>query len=237
MKILAVIPARKGSKGIKRKNHLKINRKSLVEISIIEAEKSKMIDRLIFSSDDEELINKIKKKKFRKVEVPFLRPKKLATDKASSYSVLKHAYLWLKNKEKWNADILILLQPTTPFRTSKIIDKAIRLLIKNKKSDALMTITDADYPPYWMFKKRKTRLFPILKGHKFSRRQDAPKVFKPAGLVYALRTKYFLKYGKIDIQSKKTLGYYVKPDFSLNIDNYNQYLLSKIKYMKKKFIL
>ena len=79
-----------------------------------------------------------------------------------------------------NADILILLQPTTPFRTSKIIDKAIRLLIKNKKSDALMTITDADYPPYWMFKKRKTRLFPILKGHKFSRRQDAPKVFKPA---------------------------------------------------------
>ncbi len=230
MKVLAIIPARKGSKGIQKKNHLLLNRKSLVEISIKVALKSKLINRLIFSSDDKILIDKIKKKKLKKLEIPFVRPKKFSMDNSSSYSVLKHSYYWLKNNENWDADIIVLLQPTTPFRTAKMIDDVIRLLIKNKNKDAAMTITDVDYPPHWMIKSDNSRLKPLIKGgNKYIRRQDTPKVYKPAGLVYALRTNFLLKMKGI-LPSKNTLGYYIKSYLSTNIDNYDQYLLSKIKF-------
>ena len=64
-------------------------------------------------------------------------------------------------------------------------------MIKNKKSDAVITITDVEYPPYWMFKKDKKKLIPLIHGsNKFTRRQDTPKALKPAGLVYALRTNF-----------------------------------------------
>lgn len=234
MKVLAVIPARKDSKGIKNKNHLKLNGKSLVEIAIQEAQKSKIINRLIFSSNDKNLISKIKKRNFKKVEIPFVRPENISNDKASSYSVLKHAYYWLKKNNNWKADIVVLLQPTTPFRTKKIIDDSIKLLIKNKKSDAVITITDVEYPPYWMFKKDKKKLIPLIHGsNKFTRRQDTPKALKPAGLVYALRTNFLMNKLKGILPNKKTLGYYVNPNFCINIDNYDQYLLSKIKIKKK----
>lgn len=235
MKILAVIPARKGSKEIKNKNHLKLNGKSLVEIAIQEAQKSKIINRLIFSSNDKSLIRKIKKRNFKKVEIPFVRPENISNDKASSYSVIKHAYYWLEKNDNWKADIIVLLQPTTPFRTKKIIDNSIKLLMNNKKSDAVITITDVDYPPYWMFKRNKKKLTPLIHDfNKFTRRQDTPKTFKPAGLVYALRTNFLINELKGILPNKKTLGYYVNPKFCINIDNYDQYLLSKIK-TKKKF--
>lgn len=235
MKILAIIPARKGSKEIKKKNHLKINRKSLVEISILEAEKSKLLDRIIFSSDDLNLIKKVKRKKFKKVEIPFVRPTRFSHDRASSYSVLEHANNWLINNENWKADIIVLLQPTTPFRTVKIIDDVISLLLKNKYADAAITITEPDYPPHWMYVKKGSRLVPLISnGKNYVRRQDTPKVYKPAGLVYAFRTKFFKKQRKISIPTSKTLGYYIDQDISLNIDNYNQYLLSKLK-LKKNF--
>ena len=229
MNILAVIPARKGSKGINKKNHLKLNKKTLVEISVENAEKSKFIDKLILTSDDKELIKEINKKKFKKLEIPFVRPKKLSGDRSSSFSVLKHSYNWLIKNENWKADIVVLLSPTTPFRTTKIIDKVIYLLKKNKKTDAVITITDVDYPPHWMVYKKNGKLHPIIKnGNKYTRRQDTPKVFKPAGLVYALRS-HVLKNLKGVLPNKNTLGYYVNTDESINIDNYDHYLMSKIK--------
>lgn len=234
MRILAVIPARKGSKGINKKNHLKLNKKNLVEISIENSQKSRLIDRLILSSDDKDLIYKVKSKNFKKVEIPFVRPKKLSGDKSSTYSALKHCYNWLIKNEKWSADIIVLLSPTTPFRTPKIIDNVIRLLIKNKAADSAMTITDVDYPPHWMVFKKGKKLRNLIKnGNKFTRRQDTPKVFKPAGLVYALRAKLLKNLNGI-LPSKKTLGYYVSSERSVNIDKFDHYLMSKIKM--KKFI-
>ena len=97
--VLAVIPARGGSKGIPKKNLLKLNNKSLIEIAIAEAKKSKLISDIVFSSDDKRMINEAKK--FIKVE--FKRPKKYASDKASSYDVAKHALRWFeKNNKKKN---------------------------------------------------------------------------------------------------------------------------------------
>ena len=115
-----------------------------------------------------------------------------------------------------------------PFRTSRIIDKVINKLISSK-ADAALTITDADYPPHLMFYKKKDKLKLILKkGNQFTRRQDTPKIFKPSGMVYVLKTK-FLNQIKGLLPQGKTVGVYVDPDISINIDNFNQYLLAKAK--------
>ena len=225
MNILGVILARKGSKGIKRKNHLKLNGKSLINIAIKNAKKSKKISKLIFSTDD-----KLLRKEAIKlgVSAPFLRPKKLSTDKATSFSVLKHAIEWLEHYQKWNTDIVVLLQPTTPFRTGKIIDEVIKLLIKSK-SDAAMTITDVDYPPHWMMYKKKNLLKNIIfGGNNYTRRQDTPKAYKPAGMVYAIKKSYLYKLKGL-LPKGKTTGYYVPPEKAVNIDNFDHYLLAKIK--------
>ena len=123
------------------------------------------------------------------ISVPFDRPKNLSNDKATSFSVLKHAITWLEKNQNWKTDIVVLLQPTTPFRTGKLIDKVIKKLI-SENSDAAITITDSDYPAYWMLKKKKKthRINFLLKdGYKFTRRQDTPKCYKPAGMVYAIK--------------------------------------------------
>lgn len=225
MNILGVILARKGSKGIKNKNHLKLNGKSLINIAIKNAKNSKKITKLIFSTDDKKLRNEAIK---LGINSPFLRPKKLANDKASSFSVLKHSIEWLKKNENWETDIVVLLQPTTPFRTGNLIDDVIKLMIKSK-ADASMTITDVDYPPHWMMYKKNDRLENIIKnGNKFTRRQDTPKIFKPAGMVYALKKELLYK-SKGILPQGKTVGFYVKPEIATNIDNFDHYLLAKIK--------
>lgn len=230
MNILGVILARKGSKGIKNKNHLKLNGRSLINIAITNAKKSKKITKLIFSTDD-----KILRKQAIKlgISAPFLRPKKLSSDKASSFAVLKHSIEWLKKNENWNTDIVVLLQPTTPFRSGNLIDNVIELLLTTK-ADASMTITDVDYPPHWMMYQKRKQLSSLIKnGNKFTRRQDTPRVFKPAGMVYVLKKNFLYKVNGI-LPQGKTVGLYVDPEISTNIDNFDHYLLAKIK--SKKFI-
>ena len=135
MNILGVIPARGGSKEIKNKNLLKLNNKTLIEIAIKNSNNSKLINKLVFSSDSKKLIKEAKK---FKIDIPFVRPKKLATDSASSFSVLKHAINFFEKKYNWTTDIVVLLQPTTPFRTGKIIDQTINILLRNKNIDAAL---------------------------------------------------------------------------------------------------
>tara|TARA_B110001454_G_scaffold210057_1_gene224202 strand:+ start:186 stop:926 length:741 start_codon:yes stop_codon:yes gene_type:complete len=227
--ILGVILARGSSKGIKNKNLLKLKGKTLIDIAINGALKSKKLNKIVFSSDKESFI-KIAKKK---IKVHFKRPKKLATDRSSSYSVVKHAIRWLERNELWKADIVVILSPTTPFRTPSHIDKVIELLIKTK-SDAAITITEPDYPPHWMFKKIKsTYKFIFNKGKNIKRRQDAPKVYQPAGMVYAIKTKFLNKL-KGALPQGKTAGFFVEREQATNIDNKTQYYLAKI--LSKKFL-
>ena len=157
-----------------------------------------------------------------------LRPKKLSNDKATSFSVLKHWIEWLEKNQKWKTDIVVLLQPTTPFRTGKIIDSVIKLLIKSN-SDAAMTITDVDYPPHWMMYKKKNLLKNVIPGgNKYTRRQDTPRVYKPAGMVYAIRKSHLYNIKGL-LPQGKTVGYHVSPEIAVNIDNFDHYLLAKIK--------
>ena len=126
MKILALIPARSGSKGIKNKNLKKIKNKSLLSISIQLAKKLKVFKKIIVSTDSKKIANEAKK---FSAEVPFIRPKKISGDKSKMIDVCLHAINFYENKNIY-FDALIVLQPTSPMRTKKTLLKCYRLLKK-----------------------------------------------------------------------------------------------------------
>ena len=234
MKILGIIPARGGSKELPKKNLLKIGGKTLVELSIESAFQSKLLTRTILSSDDDEIISIGKN---LNCEVPFKRPKKLAQDKSSTFSVLNHTVNWLKKNEGWKPDILVLLQPTTPFRRGHHIDGVLKLL-NDSKSDAVITIRKPSYPPHWMLRKDDSqKIFSLIKnGNKFLRRQDTPEIYQPAGMVYAFNTD-LLKNINTLFPVKDTRGFFVSQNESINIDSHIDYLTAKMIYKEKLHLL
>lgn len=229
--ILAVIPARGGSKGIPKKNLLKLNNKSLIEIAIEEAKKSKYISDIIFSSDDKKIIKEAKKF----IKVYFVRPKKYASDTASSYDVARHALNFYEKKFKKKINLIVILSPTSPLRTAKIIDSAIKKIIKSTKFDSLVGITEVDYPPFWMLVKNKnSRIEWLMKNvKKFNTRQEYPKIYQPNGMIYIIKRNKLLNMKGI-LPQKKTLGHFISKTISINIDNFDQYNYAKYKFKLKK---
>lgn len=230
MKTIGIILARKGSKGLKNKNRLKINGKSLVEITINSAKKSKFLDDIIFSSNDDYLINLAKRKK---ILVPFKRPEHLCRDNSKTYDVIKHAVKWYEN----NIDLvsnIVILQPTTPFRTDKHIDLCIKKLARNTKANSIITVKKIDYPIEWSLKKEKKYLkFENSRGKKIFKRQEAKKLFKPSGLVYIIKKNYFFKM-KSMLPGAKCLFLDTREDDSINIDNRQQFMFATFLSKKNK---
>lgn len=232
MKILGVIPARGGSKEVPRKNLLKLRGKTLVELAIESAYESQLLTRTIVSTDDNEII-----KEATRVggEIPFKRPSRFATDSASTFSVLKHAVKWLNNHENYKPDIIVILQPTTPFRRGHHIDGVIKLLL-DSDADAVITIRKPNYPPHWMMKvDKKNRLSNLIPGGtKYMRRQDTPVVYQPAGMVYAFNPE-LLNEIDFSLPFKDTRGFVVPEHESINIDTNLDFELAKSladKYVK-----
>ena len=229
---MGIIPARGGSKEINRKTLLKIGGKTLVELAIKSAKKSKLLTRIILSSEDKEIL-KIAKK--AGVEIPFIRPKKLAKDNSSTFSVLKHAVKWLEKNENWRADIIVLLQPTTPFRKGTHIDAVVKLLLKSR-SDAATTIKKVSYPSHWLLKiVNKNKISNLFKGgNRYLRRQDAPQTYQPAGLVSAMTRKLLFSL-KTTLPAGDTRGYIIPSKFGINIDSSHDYKLA-VSLLGKKIL-
>jgi len=136
-KILGLIPARGGSKGIIKKNIIPIAGKPLLAWTIKAAQKSCFLNKIVVSSDDIEILRIAKNYNCEIIK----RPKKYATDYASSASVVVHTLQYLKRKENYVPDIVVLLQPTSPLRTVVDIDSAIKLFLR-RKADALISVTE-----------------------------------------------------------------------------------------------
>ncbi|RLA83863.1 MAG: acylneuraminate cytidylyltransferase family protein [Epsilonproteobacteria bacterium] len=136
---LAIIPARGGSKRLPRKNVLDLNGKPLIAYTIEAGLKSKYIDKVIVSSDDEEILNISKQFGADTIK----RPDELASDTSTSFDAIKHT---IENVDKY--DYIVLLQPTSPLRDEKHIDEAIELL-ENKKADAIVSVCEMDHSPLW----------------------------------------------------------------------------------------
>ena len=221
-----MVPCRLKSKGVPNKGLIKFGNKSLIELSIENALDSKNINKVVFSSDGDKLINEALKSG---AEVPFVRPSDISTDTASTWDVVRHCVSYLEENEDYIPDLVVLLQPTTPFRTKEIIDKCIDKLVLNRLN-ACVSVTEVSYPPQWMYQIDDQNLLVnyVKKGKWPSRRQDADKVYKPNGMVYVFNLKCLKN--KIPVPTSK-MGYvYVNKDLSINIDEPLDVKLAKLTW-------
>ena len=139
-----------------------------------------------------------------------------------------------KKKNKTKYDAIILLQPTTPFRTKSIIDNSIKYFKKNYHiADSLITITDIDYPVEWALKKEKIFVRNFFKNaNNIVRRQNSKKLFKPNGMIYIVKRDLLKRLRNKILPTKKTLFFYVPKSLSINIDTIKDYLLARIDEKK-----
>lgn len=209
--VLAIIPARGGSKGVPRKNIRELGGKPLIAWTIEEAKKSKYIDRLILSSEDAEIIAVAKQ---WGCEVPFVRPQELAHDETPGIGPVIHAIETLKEKY----DYIVLLQATSPLRSVEDIDSCLELAIK-QDAMSCVSITEPDKSPYWMYKlnNESCTLEPLIKQEiKDSRRQDLPKVYALNGAVYVNKCSWLFMNKKF--VTDETIGYIMPKERSIDID-------------------
>jgi len=221
LKILGIIPARKGSKSIKDKNILLYKSKPLIYHSIKTGLKSKYINRLIVSTDSQKY-SKIAKK--FGAEVPFLRPSKISKDHSQDREFMIHALSFLFKSEKYFPDLIVHLRPTTPNRKVEIVDYGIKYFLKNiRKYSSMRSVSPFNQPPQKFFKLKKKTLIGYfdksLKGEYHSKpRQKYSQAFLPNGYIDILKPSYFfLK--KNNFYGKKILAFLTEK--TLDIDTHS----------------
>ena len=192
MSLLGIIPARAGSKGIPKKNLQIIGSKPLIEYTLEQASQVTDIDYLLLSTDAPEIIHLAKK--FPKVHIPFLRPSNLARDNTPMIDVLKHCINRTDNPESYTD--LLLLQPTSPFRTAEHINQAIKIY-RESDADTLVSVTHTEQHPSWSYWLKKQQLEPILSSDVPSQRHDLPEVVSLNGAIYLTKINLIVNENKI----------------------------------------
>jgi CMP-N-acetylneuraminic acid synthetase len=214
-RVLAVIPARGGSKGVPRKNVRELAGKPLVCWTIDAARYSKYIDRLIISSDDEEIIGVAKA---AGCDVPFTRPAELATDTASGVDVLCHAIEHAGAEYEY----VVLLQPTSPLRQTSDIDDAIKMCAERSLA-SVVSVVEASKSPFWMFQMEDDGALSPFVENTSTNRQELPKVYALNGAIYVLSIAPFLKNRKI--LNENMVGYVMPAERSFDIDSEMDFLI------------
>lgn len=185
-KVLAVIPARGGSKGISDKNLRLLGNRPLIHHSILCAKRAKMVDRIIVSTDDERIAKEARK---AGAEVPFLRSVELSINSVSLIPVVIHAVRYLEDVENWKSDIVASIQPTSPFLESETIDRAVEILLKSG-ADSVVTVRQIRHEhPFWAKKLKDGRALPFgeLTDESYLQRQDLPPAYIYDGALYVRR--------------------------------------------------
>lgn len=181
MKPLIIIPARGGSKGVPGKNIKLLSGKPLIHYTIEAAQELFENDLICITTDDQKIYDIALESGLK---IPFLRPKELASDTAGSYEVLLHAVDFYE-KQGYFADIIILLQPTSPFRTSLQIQEALKLYHQN--IDMVVSVKETKANPYYiLFEENEKGFLQKSKQAQFTRRQDCPKVWEVNGAIYII---------------------------------------------------
>ena len=189
MNILGIIPARGGSKGVKNKNILKLSGKPLIGYTIEDALKSKLINKVVVSTDSKKIANLVRK--LYKVGV-IMRPAEFAKDDSPIEEALLHAIEYLNEKEGYKTDLLVWMQPNVPIRKKGIIDNAIKKL-KSNRADSCVTCYEADQIPEAMKVMKNGMLVPLIKDLEAVGRQDFPKRYLLDGSVLVLKPEHLLK--------------------------------------------
>lgn len=215
MKVLGIIPARGGSKGVPRKNIRLLAGKPLLAYTAETALKSQRLARVILSTEDNEIADVAKQ---YGIDVPFMRPAELAEDTTPTLSVIQHALSKLSELGE-EYDAVCLLQPTNPLRRAEDIDNCIELL-ESTGADSVVSVlpVPAEFNPAWVYVGNSNGFIKLLNGEEepIPRRQDLPAAFHRDGTVYVTRTSVILDRGSL--YGSKIHAYKVDPRFSMNID-------------------
>ena len=212
--LLAVVPARGGSKGVPRKNLQELGGRPLIAWTIEAATCSRAVGRVVVTTDDEEIASESRE---YGAEVPFLRPAALAEDTTPSMDVIVHALDWLAENEGYAPASVVCLQPTSPFRPASDVDAAFDLF-KTKRADAVVSVSEAEQHPAWM----KTldaegRLADLVESReRADRRQDLARVYALNGAIYLARRELLL--AERTWYAGRTYGYVMPRERSLDID-------------------
>ncbi len=229
MKILGIVPARGGSKGVPGKNIKPLAGKPLI-VHTLEAAHASTLTKVIVTTDDSSIAAVAKA---AGGTVPFMRPPELATDTAKSIDVAMHALQAMEQLEGMTYDAIMLLQPTTPFRATADIDQAITLLQNNPEADSVISVVDVEaFHPARMKYMEGDRLIdpPFCEAYENQNRQELRPMFIRNGAIYLTRRKTLLaKSYKGDV----CMGLVMPNERSINIDTLHDFEYAAWMYQKK----
>lgn len=221
--MIAVIPARGGSKGLPGKNLKLLCGKPLIAYSIIAAKESKYVDRIIVSTDSEEIAEVARQ---YGAEVPFIRPAELATDNAKAIDVYLYTVDRLNNEKWYSISDFIVLQPTSPLRTAEDIDNAIEIH-KANQADSVISVQETNCPLEWYKEITADGLLKdCIESNRILNRQEYTKTYIPNGAIYVFKYKTLMEtknyyYGR-------TLPYIMSAATSIDIDTILDFKLAEI---------
>ncbi len=227
-KIIAVITARGGSRGVPGKNIKDLGGKPLIAYSIEVAKKSNLISHLIVSTDDEEIANIAKG---YGADIPFMRPTELSSDTAGHVEVMQHAVGFMEEKLAITFDHIVILQPTSPFRLVEDIDETLRILMESDADSGVSMMELEGDHPVKIKKMDGNRVLPYCVSESEGvRRQDLPKAYKRSSAVYAVKRDILMNQGMIF--GDDVVGHVVPGERSIDIDTEYDWL--RAEYMLKK---
>ncbi len=213
--VLAIIPARGGSKGLPGKNIKQLCGRPLIAWSINAAANCNYIDKIIVSTDYKEIAEISKQ---YGAEVPFMRPAELSGDGTATIDVILHAIDWLDKYQNYRPEYIVLLQPTSPLRRTEDVNGAIRIL-KDKKAEAVVSVCRTDHHPWWSNTLPSDgRMINFIKKDILNKpRQDLPVFYRLNGAIYIARTDYICKNN--GFMGQNTFAYKMSKEHSIDIDS------------------
>ena len=214
-RILGIIPARGGSKGIPRKNIRLLNGKPLIAYTFETARQASQITRCILTTDDPEIAEIAQE---HEIDVPFMRPAHLATDEATTLEVVLHAISAIEEAEQSLYDIIVLLQPTTPLRIVDDITQSLTL-IEQTNADSVVSFYQVEHGhPYYMYTLEDGQPQPLMQiPRHITRRQDFPPVYVRNGAIYATRRDILVE--SRSFYGEQVRAYVMPYKRSINIDS------------------
>lgn len=229
MEILAIIPARGGSKGLPGKNVRMMHQHPLIAYSILAAQKSSMITRIVVNTDHSEIADIAR---HYGAEVPFLRPAEFAQDTSTDLDVFRHAIAWHKQHENYRPDLVVQLRPTSPLRKAGWIDQAIDALL-GTDADSLRVVTPSPITPYkmWRIHDLHAPMEPLLQlegvDEPFNMpRQVLPQTFWQIGTLDVIRTQV-IEHGSMS--GRQILPFIVDHAYAADIDDLESFRNTEIK--------
>ena len=220
MKSIGLIPARSGSKRVLNKNTKLLCGKPLIAYTIEAANNSKLLDRVIVSTDSEAIAEVAIK---FGAEVPFLRPQNISMDDTPDQPVMAHMIEWLQNNENYSFDLLAYLRPTTPFKTATFIDNAIKYIQRDQIFSSVRSVTKAEgvFHPFWMYKKNNNVLQSFIDNvdiSKYYQSQLLPSCYRLNGVIDVLRRAEIIN-NKLNPYGRKIGAFVIDEKYSIDIDN------------------